>query len=63
MIIMTFGYAFHTVIGTVVSAKGGPEVAQALDYGVAVIPMALLLGTLGFLLMYAREKRKKHKAH
>ncbi len=55
MIIMIFGYAFHTIIGLVVSKMGGPTQAFALINGVAVIPVALLIGTTGFLFL-AREK-------
>lgn len=57
MIIMIFGYAFHTIIGNVVSALGGPGVSEALIYGVAVIPMALVVGTGGFGLLLATEKK------
>lgn len=56
MIIMIFGYAFHTVMGTVIDAFGGPAVSQALIYGVAVIPVALCLGALGFLFIFVQEK-------
>jgi predicted MFS family arabinose efflux permease len=56
MIIMTFGYVFHAVIGTVVNALGGPASAQALSYGVSVIPLALCLGTLGFIFLISLER-------
>ncbi|OJW48084.1 MAG: MFS transporter [Alphaproteobacteria bacterium 41-28] len=48
MIIMSFGYAFHTVIGVVVNAYGGPDVAQAFVYGIGVIPITLAIGVIGF---------------
>jgi predicted MFS family arabinose efflux permease len=57
MIIMTFGYAFHTIIGGIINAMGGPNAPQSLAYGVAVIPAALCLGTVGFLLLFIREKK------
>lgn len=57
MIIMIFGYAFHTAIGTVVNAMGGPNVSDALIYGVAVIPIALSIGSLGFTLLFVMDKR------
>ncbi len=59
MIIMVFGYAFHTTIGGVVSALGGPTSPQALVSGLAVIPIALCIGTGGFILLLLKEKREK----
>ena len=56
MIIMTFGYAFHAVIGFVVSAMGGPGESLALVYGLAVIPAALGVGIIGFFSIYASER-------
>jgi len=57
MIIMIFGYAFHTAIGTMVNYMGGASNSQALIYGVAIIPVGLSLGTLGFTYLYFKEKR------
>lgn len=51
MIIMTFGYFFHSIMGGVVNAMGGVDVPQALAYGVAVIPIALCIGTAGFIVL------------
>lgn len=62
MIIMIFGYAFHTVIGGVVTYIGGPVTSQALVYGISVIPIALTLGATGFLYLYTLEKRVAVKA-
>ncbi len=59
MIIMIFGYAFHTTMGNVVNALGGPTNAEALAYGVAVIPVALCMGTSGFILLLVKERRDK----
>ncbi|MBI3236862.1 MAG: MFS transporter [Chlamydiales bacterium] len=58
MIIMIFGYIFHTVIGSIINAMGGPGNSQALVYGIMVIPVALLLGTSGFSLLFIREKKR-----
>ncbi len=55
MIIMLFGYAFHTLIGSIVSMLGGPSTSIALLYGVTVIPIALFLGTSGFFLLFRKE--------
>lgn len=57
MIIMVFGYAFHTIIGNVVNYMGGPTAPEALVFGVAVIPIALCMGTAGFILLWTQEKR------
>jgi predicted MFS family arabinose efflux permease len=56
MVIMIFGYAFHTAIGTVINAMGGPEAAHAFAYGIAVIPITLCIGTAGFVLLLVKEK-------
>lgn len=58
MIIMIFGYAFHATIGAVVNALGGPSSSNALLCGVAIIPFALLLGTIGFSVLCAQESKK-----
>lgn len=59
MIIMIFGYVFHTTIGSTINAMGGPNNPQALVYGVAVIPVALCIGTAGFVLLFIMDKSKK----
>jgi predicted MFS family arabinose efflux permease len=59
MIIMTFGYVFHTVIGSVVSSCGGPQVSTALLYGVVVIPIALCIGFSGFIKLFFEERKSK----
>jgi len=59
MIIMIFGYAFHTTIGSTINAMGGPNSSPALIYGVAVVPVALSMGTVGFILLFIMEKSSK----
>lgn len=59
MIIMIFGYAFHSIIGGVINAMGGPSATPALVYGVGVIPIALCIGTAGFVLLFILEKSAK----
>jgi MFS family permease len=61
MIIMSFGYLFHTTIGLVVKAYGGTHAASAFIYGVSVIPIALALGTIGFIVISYQENRKVSK--
>ncbi len=56
MIIMIFGYAFHSLIGSVVNAMGGPQISQALLRSVHH-PAALCIGTAGFLILFVKEKK------
>lgn len=58
MIIMIFGYAFHSTIGFVINAYGGTEVSRAYLYGISVIPAGLLIGIVGFLFVAYQEKYK-----
>lgn len=57
MIIMIFGYGFHTTIGAVIHASGGPGNPEALFNGILVIPVALCIGTGGFLFLFLRERK------
>ncbi len=57
MIIMTFGYAFHTAMGTVIDVMGGPTSSKALFYGVVIIPICLFLGVVGFGALAMKEKK------
>jgi len=59
MIIMIFGYAFHSIIGAVVNAFGGPGVPEALSCGIAVIPVFLAIGTAGFTYLALAQKMKE----
>lgn len=59
MIIMSFGYGFHTVIGLVIQAYGGTQDAKAFIYGIGVIPITLGLGVLGFIFLAYGERNKK----
>lgn len=56
MIIMSFGYGFHTAISLVIDLFGGPSVSKALVYGVGVIPITLGIGVFGFLSMMSVER-------
>ena len=60
MIIMIFGYFFHSVIGWLISVSGGIDNPQAFSYGIAVIPIALAIGGIGFILIYFEEKRQQY---
>ena len=61
MIIMSFGYGFHSVIGLVVNAYGGVHVFQSFVYGISVIPITLGIGVLGFFVLAMQEKNKREK--
>lgn len=56
MIIMIFGYAFHSIIGGIINLMGGPNTAQSLIYGTAIIPITLTVGAAGFIILFVREK-------
>jgi predicted MFS family arabinose efflux permease len=56
MIIMSFGYAFHSLIGYLVSTYGGPNSSQALGYGISIIPITLLVGVFGFVILGYLDK-------
>jgi predicted MFS family arabinose efflux permease len=58
MIIMIFGYAFHTVIGFIINTNGGIQDVNAFVYGIGVIPVTLAIGVLGFLILAYQEKCK-----
>ena len=57
MIIMSFGYLFHSVIGIVVTLSGRME-ASAFTYGIMVIPITLFIGVMGFLLIVYQEQSR-----
>jgi predicted MFS family arabinose efflux permease len=59
MIIMVFGYLFHSVIGWIISIFGGVNNPRAFSYGIATIPIALAIGGIGFTIIYLEEKRQR----
>jgi MFS family permease len=63
MIIMIFGYAFHTVIGVVINSYGGLHDTAAYIYGIGVIPVTLALGIAGFLVVAYQEKMSATKLY
>ncbi len=62
MIIMIFGYAFHTTIGSTINAMGGATDSQALVYGVSVVPVSLCIGSAGFIFLWIVTKTKSAQA-
>ena len=57
MIIMSFGYGFHSVMGFIINTYGGTHVTQAFVYGVGVIPVTLAIGITGFLSLAYQERK------
>ena len=55
MIIMSFGYAFHSLIGLVVNYFGGADQPVSLLYGIGVIPILLIVSVLGFLILWFKS--------
>jgi hypothetical protein len=53
MIIMIFGYGFHSVIGLVIKLMGGTATKSAFIGGISVIPITLTISVIGLtILMY-----------
>ncbi len=61
MMIMFFGYAFHTAIGSTIKTMGGTMQSKALIYGISVVPIALSVGTMGFVYLFFINQSKKAK--
>lgn len=59
MIIMIFGYAFHSTIGAIINIMGGPHSSYAFTTGIAVIPVTLAIGAFGFAAFIAYERSTK----
>ena len=57
MIIMLFGYIFHTIIGLTINLFGGIKSSTAFIYGVGLIPIALCIGVSGFAFLVYQEKK------
>jgi predicted MFS family arabinose efflux permease len=57
MIIMSFGYLFHSSIGLVIKFFNASGSSLAYSYGIAIIPATLMLGTIGFYIFKLAERR------
>lgn len=57
MIIMIFGYGFHSTIGFVINATGGIADSSAFTYGVGVIPVTLFISIIGVTILMIRERK------
>jgi hypothetical protein len=58
MIIMTFGYFFHTVIGIMMGdhQSGGNFSHEQYQYGLSIIPICLFIAAIGFMIQLKRNK-------
>ncbi|GHU14514.1 MFS transporter [Alphaproteobacteria bacterium] len=56
MVIMIFGYVFHGAIGTIIKMCDGLGTNSAFCCGIMVIPIALLLGTIGFAVVFRMDR-------
>jgi MFS family permease len=59
MIIMIFGYGFHSIIGYVIKIMENYDLSSAFTYGIAVVPFALAVGTIGFSSLMYQEPKKQ----
>jgi predicted MFS family arabinose efflux permease len=57
MIIMVFGYFFHTVMGQIINAMGGANSPTAIEYGISVIPVALIVASIGFTSILVADRK------
>lgn len=66
MIIMIFGYVFHSIIGKVVNLFWDQTMynnmplynAESFTYGLSVIPIALGIAGFGFMVFYVKDKQR-----
>lgn len=49
-ILMSFGYIFHTLIGHIYDST------QSIVYGVSVVPIFCIIGTIGFMYLYLKNR-------
>ncbi len=61
MIIMSFGYMFHSTIGIVIKSYSSMGGALAFCRGISVIPVTLFLGVIGFIMISYQEKKSFQK--
>lgn len=61
MIIMSFGYLVHTIIGVAVDHFGGRDNTDALNYGISSIPAMMTIAIIGlsFLSLYDKKRARR----
>lgn len=61
MIIMSFGYVFHSTIGLIIKIFDSSTEIISYSYGISIIPVTLGIGALGFLVLGYIEGRTKKR--
>lgn len=61
MIVMIFGYAFHTTIGYVISNYGGTKSQEAFKMGISVVPSGIFIGIIGYFILSIITNKKRIK--
>ncbi len=59
MVIMSFGYVFHTLIGAIINAMGGLQSKVAYVYGIASVPVLVSIGVIGFVALAVYDRKEK----
>lgn len=57
MIIMIFGYFFHSIIGMIIKIYSNESSSEAFIYGIGIIPVALLIGSAGFITLSYKNRK------
>ncbi|MGB4191501.1 MAG: MFS transporter [Rickettsiales bacterium] len=57
MIIMIFGYFFHSIIGMIIKIYSTESSSEAFIYGIGIIPVALLIGSAGFITLSYKNRK------
>ena len=57
MIIMSFGYFFHSSIGIILKYMGDQGVKTAYTYAIGIIPLTLIMGAIGFFKLKKTENK------
>ncbi|OJU73421.1 MAG: MFS transporter [Alphaproteobacteria bacterium 40-19] len=60
MIIMSFGYVFHSSIGLVIKLFRSQGGARSFIYGISVIPLTLLIATVAFMVLARFWEKESH---
>jgi hypothetical protein len=55
MIIMMFGYFFHSSIGSIIQISSHSGTINPYIYGISIIPITLLMGVIGFINIRSKE--------
>ncbi len=61
MIIMSFGYLFHSAIGFIIKWFNTSGTVLSFSYGITIIPITLFVGMSGFFIMACQERRAAQK--